>query len=211
MGGAIGSAEQWTALRRALRLIRDNVDVQRMDDVAYVSSGYAPMTARLVELAASSGGGWASSASSDVLRLLPGACLTFAQVPDGVGSRPEELHEIVARQAQEGQSRRREGKTNLAETTRGDSGRDQQAKKLMLVFVVGGITYMEIAALRHLSDSPNCEYRKLALLLDWMSNRSLPARSAVPFQILIGTTKVTNGSALLQSLMPKLSNRLEKG
>ena len=49
-------------------------------------------------------------------------------------------------------------------------------KKTMMVFVVGGITYLEIAALRFLSNNPS-----------------------YPYNIIIGTTSV--GSTLLKSLV----------
>jgi vacuolar protein sorting-associated protein 33A len=50
-------------------------------------------------------------------------------------------------------------------------------KKVMFVFVVGGLTFLEIAALRYLSTSPS-----------------------FPFTILIGTTALVNGNTFLDSL-----------
>jgi hypothetical protein len=52
-----------------------------------------------------------------------------------------------------------------------------QKKKLMLLFVVGGLTFLEIAALRFLSNEPS-----------------------FPFQILIATTAIVNGNTFLDSL-----------
>jgi hypothetical protein len=50
-------------------------------------------------------------------------------------------------------------------------------KKVMLVVIIGGISLLEIAALRYLSNDPS-----------------------FPFKILIGTTKVINAGSLLSSL-----------
>jgi len=39
----------YSSLRKALRLIVDEVDEQKPDDIAYVYSGYAPLSIRLVQ------------------------------------------------------------------------------------------------------------------------------------------------------------------
>ena len=44
------SAAPWGTLRRALRLINDGVALNPPDDMAYVCSGYAPLSARLVQV-----------------------------------------------------------------------------------------------------------------------------------------------------------------
>jgi len=53
-------------------------------------------------------------------------------------------------------------------------------KKVMLVFFVGGITFMEIAALRFLSRQANS-----------------------PYTVLICTTKLINGNTFVRSMMPQ--------
>lgn len=53
-----------------------------------------------------------------------------------------------------------------------------EAKPIMLVFLVGGLSFLEIAAFRYLSRDPS-----------------------FPYTIVMATTKLTNGSRLLQSLM----------
>lgn len=52
-----------------------------------------------------------------------------------------------------------------------------QDKKTMLLFVVGGLSYIEIAAFRFLSNDPS-----------------------FPYRILLATTKLVNGSTLISSL-----------
>ena len=39
----------WDQVRGALRLIEEDVDSYNPQDIAYVTSGYAPLTCRLVE------------------------------------------------------------------------------------------------------------------------------------------------------------------
>jgi hypothetical protein len=54
---------------------------------------------------------------------------------------------------------------------------ESPAKKTMLIYVLGGVTLLEIAAFRFLSNDPN-----------------------FPYRIVIATTKLINGSNFMQSL-----------
>jgi hypothetical protein len=54
---------------------------------------------------------------------------------------------------------------------------ESPSKKTMLVYVLGGVTLLEIAAFRFLSNDPN-----------------------FPFRIVVATTKLINGSNFMQSL-----------
>jgi hypothetical protein len=66
--------------RKALRLIVDDVDESSPDDIAYVYSGYAPLSARLVQGALGRNGsflGWKSI--EDVVKSLPGKTVEVAQ------------------------------------------------------------------------------------------------------------------------------------
>ena len=51
-------------------------------------------------------------------------------------------------------------------------------KKIMICYYIGGVTFMEIAALRFLSAKPD-----------------------FPFRIIVCTTKVVNGNTLLKTLL----------
>ena len=143
----------WAATRRAFELVSDEVDVIRPTDLSYVTSGYAPLSVRIVQFAASPG--WQHF--QEAMRLLPGPAIEIRQAVN----RPESLQQAVAAAAPQ---------------QRAPAGAGQD-KPVMMVFFVGGITYMEIAALRFLSRA-----------------------EAFPYRILIGTTKITSGSQLLQSL-----------
>lgn len=173
------SSPMWISLRHNLRLINEGVNMVSPDDLAYVTAGFAPLLARLVQglSGVSLGGSFA-----EALKLLPGPLLEFTQVP---GAPFEELNDVLERSKKQ---------SNPAESTAEESNdpfmtqsslvpffsEDEEApgkrKKVLLVFFVGGLSYVEIAALRHLSNDP-----------------------AFPFSIIIGTTSV--GSSLLKSLV----------
>ena len=72
---ALDSASPFATLRKHLRLINAEVNATEPDDVSYVSSGYAPLTARLVEVAVTIG--WAGK--DEALRELPGRLVDITQ------------------------------------------------------------------------------------------------------------------------------------
>ncbi|CAN0313463.1 unnamed protein product [Phaeothamnion confervicola] len=57
----------------------------------------------------------------------------------------------------------------------------------MLVYMIGGLTFLEVAALRFLSRHKDCE-----------------------FGIVMATTKILNGSSFIAGLMPDFQNNLVK-
>jgi vacuolar protein sorting-associated protein 33A len=124
-------------LRKMLRLIVDEVNEQDPDDIAYVYSGYAPLSIRLVQCvlqkqyltsltrggggvnAVSNGAGWRGF--DDAVKHVGGK--TFDEVQRG------EEKAVRARQILNGQNE----------------------KKTTVVFFLGGITFTEIAALRFIA------------------------------------------------------------
>ena len=56
-----------------------------------------------------------------------------------------------------------------------------------MVYFIGGVTWMEIAALRFLN-----------------------SRSDFPFTIVVATTKLVNGNTFLRAILPEVDNRLGK-
>jgi len=152
--------------RRNLRLIDEVVNVMNPRDISYVSSGYAPLSVRLVELAAFSSG-WASIYSS-TLQHMPRPAFDFTQGPQAA---PLDLQECEERM---------QHASAAAAATPGSAAppralsSEKGGKKVLAVFFIGGVTFMEIAALRFLSDKPD-----------------------FPFSILICTTKIVNGNTLM--------------
>ena len=156
-------------LCRNLRLINENVNVMSPNDVAFVSSGYAPMSVRLVQFAIQPG--WATVYGS-TLQLLPRPALEFSQGIEAASLNIKEAESRLQRQEKAtinaSQPQPSQGK---AVTVDGD-------KKIMICYYIGGVTFMEIAALRFLSAKPD-----------------------FPFRIIVCTTKVVNGNTLLKTLL----------
>ena len=153
------SASPFNALRKSLILINAEVNTVEPDDVSYVSSGYAPVSVRLVQSAVQ---GWRGKEDS-VLKELPGRLVDITQHYP-----PEDLSTAV---------KRRSGPSLgalAAELSASGGGR----KPTLIVMYIGGVTHMEIAALRFLSKRPS-----------------------FPYHIICITTKVVNGSTLLRSLL----------
>ncbi|DAZ92553.1 TPA: hypothetical protein N0F65_012783 [Lagenidium giganteum] len=147
--------------RKTFRLINEEVDPRNPRDMAYVTlshaPGYAPLSARIVETAIKARG-WSNV--QEALRQFPGPSGEVSQLSSNQNEDP-----MMA--------------TTAANTTKID-GFGAEERKVMLVYFLGGVTYMEIAALRHLSHQADC-----------------------PFDIIIATTKIINGDTLLKSCFDK--------
>ena len=145
--GAGGGADEvnwgnvnFSKLSERFNLLNPEVSSDDPNDVAYVTSGFAPLIARLAERAMN--GKWANDPS---FGLVPGAPPRTERqgLPEGISQADY------------------------------DAGVDEHGitrRKTMLVYVIGGITFMEIAALRFLSAQVDAE-----------------------FDIIIATTKLVNG------------------
>uniref|UniRef100_A0A7S2WG57 Vacuolar protein sorting-associated protein 33A n=2 Tax=Eucampia antarctica TaxID=49252 RepID=A0A7S2WG57_9STRA len=150
------TASSFASLRKMLKLINAEVNTVEPDDFAYVSSGYAPISIRLVQAATQ---GWLGK--DELLRELPGRLVDVNQRDP-----PEDLSSAL----------KRKPTINLGTLAKSLVVNSEQ-KPVLLVFFIGGVTFMEIAALRFLSK-----------------------RTIFPYQIICCTTKIINGSSFLQSL-----------
>jgi hypothetical protein len=193
------------SIRKNLILIHAEVDTVEPDDVSYVSSGYAPLTVRLVQAAvqgwkdkdevlkdlfgtgttSSSGGGngvgggggtgGGSSAIATAGRLLDIQQMYPPQdLPTTLKNLPTHNNNIVNGEPLGMYAKRRMGGGGGTGPSTDGGGR---RKPTLIVVYLGGITHMEIAALRFLSK-----------------------RDTFPFHIIILTTKVMNGTKLLRQL-----------
>lgn len=147
------SASPFSTLRKAMILVNPEVDTVNPDDISYVSSGYAPLTVRLVQMAIR---GW--TGKEEIVRELPGRLLDIEQHYP-----PEDLASTLKR-------------PNPSQSL-GALAKEANRKPTLMVVLVGGVTHMEIAALRFLSKRPT-----------------------FPYHIFCVTTKIINGNTLLQSL-----------
>ena len=148
------SAAACSNIRKAMILINAEVDPVDPDDISYVSSGYAPLSVRLLQTAIK---GW--NGKEEFLKDLPGRLVDIVQQ-----SPPQEFKAAL---------------TNKPTQSLGDLAKSKSGTKkpTLLMVYIGGVTYMEIAALRFLSK-----------------------RASFPYHIVIVTTKVVNGTTLLESL-----------
>ena len=131
--GSTGSKTNYTYLRKELRLIFDDVNEVDPDDIAYVFSGYAPLSVRIIQCILQkpylqslhrtplpltpSSTGW--QGFEDILKSAKGPTFSIAQ--------------------KAGDEKAAKARTQLA----GTSG-----SKTIFVFFLGGVTFAEIAALR---------------------------------------------------------------
>ncbi len=162
-GAAEGTRTNYAYLRKALRLIVEEVNEQDPDDIAYVYSGYAPLSIRLVQCilqkhyllsltkAASASNGTSSAAHGwqgfeDVLKNVKGE--TFNRVQRG------EEQAVKARHMLSGTG----------------------GSKTVVVMFLGGITFTEIAALRFVAKQEEGRRRILICTTDIISgNRVIEA------------------------------------
>lgn len=131
-----------------IRILIFVITLQNPNDIAYVFSGYAPLTVRLAQFLARPQG-WRGL--EEVLRLLPGPAVEEVQrLPPGLQKRS---------------------------LTSVDGSMDGPPK-VTLVYFIGGCTHAEISALRFLAQQEN---------------------SATEY--LVATTKIINGTSLIESIM----------
>ncbi|KAI9124365.1 hypothetical protein K1719_004287 [Acacia pycnantha] len=122
----------WFTVKRALQLVVEDTDTANPNDIAYVFSGYAPLSIRLVHHAIRSG--WRPV--EEILKLLPGPHLDTKR---GGFSNSPSFDTLSG------------ASTNIAKVTDG-------RRSLVLVVFVGGVTFAEISALRFLSAQEGMAY-----------------------------------------------------
>ncbi|KAL2129706.1 hypothetical protein VTI74DRAFT_7423 [Chaetomium olivicolor] len=142
--GAQGTKTNYTYLRKQLRLIVDEVNEHDPNDIAYVYSGYAPLSVRLVQcvlqkqylLSITRGNGAGSAASG-------AAAAGGAQGWRGFDDAVKHARGQTFDEVQKGEDKAVKARALLS----GSSGE----KKTVFVVFVGGVSFTEIAALRFLA------------------------------------------------------------
>jgi hypothetical protein len=195
----------WDQLRNGLKLINEDVDAFEPDDISYVTSGYAPLTCRLVEHVVRHGG-W--SGIKEQMRKLAGTGTPRHPHPPSFSPPPPlplgPTKEVLQSLQLSGEDDENDGDgggdgdgagiggaaggggAKASSTPAAGTGvRGARGKKVMVVYFIGGVTYMEIAALRFISKQDYC-----------------------PFDIIIATTKLLNGNSLIKSLIADIQNKL---
>jgi hypothetical protein len=145
-----GTKTNYTYLRKQLRLIVDEVNEQDPNDIAYVYSGYAPLSIRLVQCilqkqylqsfvkgGTSNGTGAVSAAGSG------------GQGWRGFDEAVKHVRGATFDEAQKGEDKAVKARALL--TGGGE-------KKTVIVAFLGGITFTEIAALRFIAKKDDCTF-----------------------------------------------------
>ncbi|KAK5663360.1 hypothetical protein OQA88_3788 [Cercophora sp. LCS_1] len=139
--GPIGTKTNYTYLRKQLRLIVDEVNEQDPNDVAYVYSGYAPLSVRLVQCVLQ---------KQYLLSITRGNGITGAAGPAAGGAQGWRGFDEAVKHAR-GQTfdevQKGEDKAVRARALLSGNGE----KKTVFVVFVGGISFTEIAALRFIA------------------------------------------------------------
>ncbi|XP_038691940.1 vacuolar protein-sorting-associated protein 33 homolog [Tripterygium wilfordii] len=137
----------WPTIKRALQLVVEDTDTANPNDIAYVFSGYAPLSIRLVQHAVRSG--WRPI--EEILKLLPGPHSETKR--GGFSSSPS--YDTL-----QGAS---------AAVNKVADGR----RSLVLIVFIGGVTFAEIAALRFLSAQESMAYDLIVATTKIISGNTL--------------------------------------
>ncbi|KAH7027498.1 Sec1-like protein [Microdochium trichocladiopsis] len=139
-GAAAGSKTNYTYLRKQLRLIVDEVNENDPNDIAYVYSGYAPLSIRLVQCVL-------QKQYLSTMTKGNGAPSVAAQTGSAQGWRGFDDVLKHARGPTFDESQKGEDKAVKARALLSGGGE----RKTVFVVFVGGITFTEIAALRFIA------------------------------------------------------------
>jgi hypothetical protein len=158
----------WTAINKLLNCTSSNgasyMKGSQIVDAAYVCEGYAPLSVRLLEVAAKTN--W--KRMEDLWNYFPGQLFEVRQdvvfpsknraspPPDMITSQTplSSTSNLPLGEAQP------PAQSDNFDAEDDDEFEDEKRKPICLVFFIGGVTYAEIAALRWLSAQPShpCEY-----------------------------------------------------
>ena len=147
----------WKSLNRTFSLCTDEVEVENPNNIAYVTSGYAPLSCRIAESMIRVG--WQQTANA--LRAIPGPAVDTVQSRKGAMTADEGPVPVNSK----------------------------LKRRVIMVCIIGGVTQMEIAALRLL--------KKEGILPQ-------------PVEIIIVTTKIINGKSFIAGLIDNPRIKMEK-
>ena len=184
LGGGSGTAENsktnYNYLRKVLRLIVDEVNEQKPNDIAYVYSGYAPLSVRLVQailqkqhLLAITRGSQAPIANGGTTRTA-----NTSHGWQGFEAALSNVRGTTFSKIQKGEEAATKARHMLQGTAAG-AGKH----KTVIVMFLGGITFAEIAALRF-----------MAKQLDEENGGK---------RLLICTTSIVSGNSIMEAVIEK--------
>lgn len=193
-GSATGTKTNYTYLRKQLRLIVDEVNEQTPNDIAYVYSGYAPLSIRLVQCLLQ---------KQYILSITRGNGITGVGATAGGGAQGWRGFDEAVKHAR-GQTfdevQKGEDKAVKARALLSGGG----DKKTVFVVFVGGVTFTEIAALRFIAKEeegwlrffPACfnpQLLHMLMMLPFLGRRN----------IVICTTSIISGKEMMEAAIEK--------
>ncbi|CAK1363262.1 unnamed protein product [Cercospora beticola] len=140
-GSAGQTATDWNAVRKSLQLWTDDVKEADPEDIAYVFSGYAPLSVRLVQCILQ---------KSYLHQLLTNSSKTGTAAPAGSGFKGFE--DVISRIRGATVDVTQKGSDADASHARKTLRGSKEGPKVTVVFFLGGVTYAEIAALRFVNE-----------------------------------------------------------
>lgn len=142
IAGTVGqTSTDWNAVRKGLKLWVEEVQETDPDDIAYVFSGYAPLSVRLVQ---------AVLQKSHLLSLTATSGKT-APNTSGSGEGFKGFEDMLSRIRGATVDVTQKGHDAEVSNARKTLRNSKEGPKTTIVFFLGGVTYAEIAALRFLS------------------------------------------------------------
>lgn len=175
MGGVNSGTTDFNAVRKNLKLFLDDVDEQDPKDIAYVFSGYAPLSVRLVQCVLQKQYLLALGNTRASATLSNGAANGQQPSPSWKGFE-DILGRIKGATVDEVQMGSSAEASQARQVLRGNAA----GPKMTIVFFLGGVTFAEVAALRFLG-------RQLG------ESRN----------IVIATTGLISGKAAMETVMAK--------
>ncbi|KAK8203747.1 vacuolar sorting protein-like protein [Phyllosticta capitalensis] len=174
-GAKTNQITNYTAVRRSLTLIVDEVNEAEPDDIAYVFSGYAPLSVRLVQCVLQKDyvSMLSSSSSRNASAAQPTALPAVSSHAQGWRPFDNILSQIRGTTVDEVQA----GEEKAARARQVLNGSSAGEGKTVMVFFLGGITRAEMAALRFVAKALQEEGR--------------------PKRLVVATTGVISGDAVV--------------
>ena len=174
-GAPAGAKTNYAYLRKALRLIVEEVNEQDPNDIAYVYSGYAPLSVRLVQCViqkpylytiTKAGSGTAGAAMTGAGAGASGSSSTAAQGWHGFEDALKSVRGETFNRVQKGEEHASKARHML-------SGAGAGAGRTVLVMFLGGISFTEIAALRFIAPREAGVGRRLVCTTDVVSGNGI--------------------------------------
>lgn len=194
--GASGTKTNYTYLRKQLRLIVDEVKEDDPNDVAYVYSGYAPLSIRLVQCILQKQYLMSLTKGAGNLAGNAAAASSATQGWHGFDDAVKHVRGQTFYEVQKGEDKAVKARALLSGNTN---------KQTVFVVFVGGITFTEIAALRFIAKQGQGRFSPTARLI--FSTIALHTNFCKKDRrnIVICTTSIISGNRMMDAAIEKAS------